>query len=356
VSQKQVALFGLPFVAMIALAIASQSPLDEGIAFAQDKKPAEKVPAAEIEKVEKRVLTPFPGLPWPQKPYRQFKKLPGLASAISFSPDELLMACSFWDGEILFWDLVRDEPIPKKIVMKGKSVRTVQISKCGKYFLTAAKGDGTSHLVLWDMASKKMLWECTDFTHLSTAAFFPDSKRIAALDFREMKIFSMDSNKPISAFPIDPGFLSFLDFSKDGKRVYTAGFAYGKFNVFDLEAKDAKTTVSCKGYPIAALLSLRGKKTVVLGGCNKPILFYSKQEFSEHLPPTKNWVYCLTASPDNRWLGVCQVGRFSLWNIDEEKEYLNIDGNAAAFSPTGQYLAVANLETVSLLKKARAKP
>jgi WD40 repeat protein len=290
--------------------------------------------------------------PWAENPFQEITNLPHYVTAITFSPKEDLLAYSM-GGQIHFWDLAKKEHLPAKIEFADRQIYKIDISDNGRFLLAAAKGQSTSHLILWDFASKKKIWECTDFKHLNNAGFFPGSKKIAATDFEQLKMFDVQSNQPVKAFSIDPGFVSFLDFSKDGKRVYVAGNAYGKFQVFDLDAKEPKSTVHCEGYGISAIQVLKEKEAVILAG-NQSILLFRENRMSKIFRPMNRGVRSLAASPDDGRIAICEERQFSIWNINQEKEYLLWNGDSkpkrwpylTCFSPQGTYCAMAHSYTI----------
>ena len=127
---------------------------------------------------------------------RKVDELPVSMFAMSFSPDGKLLATAGVDRIVYLWD-TKTWKLARKLAGHGEMISALAFSADGKRIVTGGFREITQaapvKIVLWDSASGKMLRSFDAPRRVSSTAFSPDGKWIAAA-FRDktIQIFAAD--------------------------------------------------------------------------------------------------------------------------------------------------------------------
>jgi hypothetical protein len=235
-------------------------------------------------------------------------------TALAFSPDGKLLASVggesllYRPGDVRLWDAATGA---QKAALDGhdSSVWSVAFSADGKTLATGAY-DGT--VKLWDVATGKEKESFAAHPHwVKGVAFVPTTGQLAtAGEDGTVKLWDLSGDDPTEKQTLKghAGAVNAVLFTPDGKQAITASDDK-TIQVWDL-AKGASTAkLESHTEPVAALAWLVPGKQFASAGEDRAIKVWNLAEVkpadtkpAAELPPQRNWVTGLVATPDGKQL------------------------------------------------------
>jgi WD40 repeat protein len=163
----------------------------------------------------------------------------GTLLSIAFSPDDRTLASSAEDGSIRFWDVEAGRASGKPIADLEENQQNLVFSPDGT--ILASIGGG---IRLWDVENRRQIGETlttTDFGAV-TLAFSPDGSLLAAGDGNGFLIlWDVATGRVLKSVQGHESYVFSLAFSSDGETLYSTGIDSPKrlINIWNLETDEA---------------------------------------------------------------------------------------------------------------------
>jgi WD40 repeat protein len=314
--------------------------------------------------------------------------------SLSFSPDgKLLASASGWDQRVRLWDAAT-----------GKEVRPIGESP-GRYGCVQFTPDGKSlvastyerGLVLWDIATRRARpllgdnWAAAvtpDGKTLACAgksadvvlldlpggrerrrlkgpaggvnvlALSPDSKTVAAGGDNTIYAWDVASGKPVFKSLRLPSFIHTLSFSADGRTLaWTVAAVNDPVHLTDLATGRELRQIKDDDHNVfGAVFAPRGDNLLAFHGLKRrPRLYEAATGQPRRTLPVDFGGQAAAFSPDGRLLALAQMGQpIQVWDVIAGKVVGRLAGHpsevfALAFSPDGRTLASGGFDNTILL-------
>jgi WD40 repeat protein len=277
----------------------------------------------------------------------------------ALSPDGKLLAC----GLSLNGKVLEAKTGKEKFVLPVSMMMCLSFSPDGK---TLATGHFDA-LMLWDVATGKMIATLDPESNINKVAFSRDGKFLVSAETGKLRIWSMDTKKEVRQ--LDPGagethVVYGAAFSPDGKYIASAeGHARTAIIWEVATGKIVRVLTGHKGYVLAVAYSPDGKLLVTSSGEGEVKLWDAKtgKEKATLKSPKRTGV-CLAISPDGKLLASAggEDKSVLLWDLTTSKELVTLKRHTeqvwtVAFSRDGKTLVSAGDDAVRLWV-AKSKP
>jgi WD40 repeat protein len=301
-----------------------------------------------------------PGLP---KPF-VLKDLPatGGVARLALSAKGELLAFNGGKGIIRFWDVQAQKLLPEMVVhsvdQKPRFADSLAFSPNGKLLASLNfREDGS--LRVWNVASKKLVWQADALKHANQVAFAPDSNSVVVLEFSKARIYDAATGKVLHEMDIDPGFSSNLAFSPDGKVLVTAGRGAGQLRVWNYATAKQRGKVEGCG-PVFSIAFTGDNRVLLISSWNRAIEAWdvSKNEklrdLTAKIDGYGGWIH---VCPDLGVFVIINDGKLTVYELGTGKSLLHEEnvGHFGALAGDGKTLATMGPnETVKLWDLAAA--
>jgi len=230
----------------------------------------------------------------------------------------------------------------------SKSVSSVAFSPDGKT-LASASYDNT--IKVWNLQSEKPI--ATLAGHSSSVysvAFSPDGKTLASASYdKTIKVWDLQSQKPIATLAGHSSSVHSVAFSPDGKTLASA--SYDKtIKVWNLQSQKPIATLAGHSNSVSSVAFSPDGLTLASASWDKTIKLWNLQSqkpiatLADHSEPVNSVAF----SPDGLTLASASNDKtIKLWNLQSQKPIATLEGhsdsvNSVAFSPDGLTLASAS--------------
>ncbi|MEG4353212.1 AAA-like domain-containing protein [Microcoleus sp. LAD1_D3] len=225
-------------------------------------------------------------------------------------------------------------------------VYSVAFSPDGKT-LASASWDNT--IKLWNLQSQKPIATLTGHSDsVRSVAFSPDGKTLAtASDDKTIKLWDLQSQKPIATLAGHSDSVNSVAFSPDGKTLASASWD-NTSKLWNLQSqKPIATLLGHQSSVNSVAFSPDGKTLATASSGDNTIKLWNLQSQKPiaNLLGHSNSVNSVTFSPDGKTLATASGDNtIKLWNLQTQKEMATLTGHSnlvysVAFSPDGKTLA-----------------
>ena len=287
----------------------------------------------------------------------------GGVSAIAFSPDDRVLVTASWDNKARLWNVSRCLEIrcePSTVLPHDNGVLIAAFSPDSKYLVTV----GYDPLIrVWDVASCS-LTDCQPLapfirhdSMVTAVAFSPDGKSLASAGWdRTARIWSLPTGKPLARFFHNHG-VSAVAFSKDG--AYLATGSYDRRACVWTIATEQQVSCSVHDTAVTEVSFRPHDQQVITASYDSAVRLWDPFRHSVtervHATPltlvttSANGEYVATVS---RSVTGTQPTDIALWQKNQQLLAhfpYHADVAQLAFSPDGQYLALASWDNTAEL-------
>ena len=203
----------------------------------------------------------------------QYVRFPGYASAVTFSRDGRLLAIAGIGPGVLLWDMSvssASEPAPKLMLPMRDATGVLFSPECASVAIVAERG---STIVLWDLAARRVRMRFHHPSPLSSLAFSPDGRLLAAggRDDPSLIVWDVESGSRRVQVSDGPGSAAALAFSPDGALLASARQCTHDVCLWDLATRQprrvlrghARSVISVAFSPDGALLATAGNDGMI---------------------------------------------------------------------------------------------
>jgi len=155
--------------------------------------------------------------------------------AVAFNPDGTVLVSLGVDGSVRLWDVQKQRPVSARQKMPTLQVANIYqttpdptvravFSPDGRILAMSAAGGG---VWLWDTTGPGPPTELTstEFSVPPAMAFNPDGTILATTNVEKVRLWDVATRRTVGTMEADPGTISSLAFSADGRRLATGSFA-----------------------------------------------------------------------------------------------------------------------------------
>ncbi len=247
----------------------------------------------------------------------------------------------------------KDKPVmPPK---KAKQPRPDEVAVLRAWVAAGAKEDTAAPLTIPDIKPRVPV-----AAPIAAVAYHPGGKVLAAGGYREVLLLDVVSGEVAGKLPGQPGEVTALAFSRDGRSLAVASFVPGTAGAVRLYAvpptgipaeKPAHVLAAHQDAVLDLAWSPDGK-TLATAGYDRLIKLWDAAAGRElrTLKDHSDAVYGLAFSPDGRWLGSGGADRaVKVWEVATGKRLYTLGEStdwvyAVAWSPDGKHLAAAGVD------------
>jgi WD40 repeat protein/serine/threonine protein kinase len=268
---------------------------------------------------------------------------------VAFSPDGRLLASASADRSVKLWDVQTGQAV----TFPGHTgaVLCVAFSPDGRRLLS---GSMDRTVRLWDVQTGKVLLNLADFELMvRSVAFSPDGDAFATGAHQRLQLWDARTGQQRFSQPVDPEFVSWVSFSRDGKYVAAVGHT-GTARVWDVHSRKEvsafgghKTSVFCVAFhPTGEYLAS--------GDTDFEVKLWKPSTPTGQLVGTlaghTDYIQGVVFSPDGKYLATASWREVIVWDAKDSRHFQKLRQfdrlagkiYAVAFSPDGKRLAAAS--------------
>lgn len=259
--------------------------------------------------------------------------------ALAFSPDDMQLISSYWDGIIKLWDTTTGD-LQRTLVGHTNSVSTMAFSPDGKQIVSACY----KTINLWNAATGD-LQKTLAYPDVRRVAFSPDGKQIAAC-FTNCIIFWDAAGNIQNTVACQLDTVMSMAFSPNGKQIVT-GSTDTTIRRWDITIGATQNVVGHSERVITVAISPDGK-VIASGSVDNTIKLWDAAtgDLQQTLAGHQNPVLAVVFSSDNKQIASCSGEAVNLWDAatGDLQSSLESDDNSStvAFSPDGKLIATGN--------------
>ena len=335
---------------------------------------------------------------WDPASGQKLSEIAGDGSAVShvaFSPDGKVLVAATQRGRIGLWDPRTGQalqPLEGEVAVPPDGARAVAISPDGRAIaispdgrVVAAAGANDKTVLLWDLASRRLLSRLTGHSDkVYAVAFSADSKKLATAG-GDKKVMLWDVATRERLGPALEGHANRVDglaFSDDGK-VLASASEDRTVIVWDVDGGRLLSRLEAHQRPVSGVAFSRQGRVLASASVDSKLILWDLDAGSgperllaepgpllgrAHRQPAPVWG--LAFSADGKTLAsASQDGKLGLWDVAGGKPLQPLPGhcevvnaqercskvNAVAFSPKGRLLASASDDKMVLLWDAHTR-
>ncbi|MEG4797561.1 CHAT domain-containing protein, partial [Microcoleus sp. LAD1_D1] len=183
-----------------------------------------------------------------------------------------------------------------------------------------------------------------------SVAFSPDGKTLASASRdKTIKVWNLQSQKPIATLPGHSDWVISVAFSPDGKTLASASYD-GTIKLWNLQSQKPIATLAGHSEGVISVAFSPDGKTLASASRDKTIKVWNLQSQKPiaTLAGHRDWIKSVAFSPDGKTLASASGDKtIKLWNLQSQKPIATLAGHSdsvesVAFSPDGKTLASAS--------------
>jgi WD40 repeat protein len=226
------------------------------------------------------------------------------------------------------------------------TVLAVSFSPDGK-LLAAAMGEPrqTGAVVLWDVSTRKAIWQHHEKKGIPTVAFSPDGRTVAIGSYdKDAKLLDR-TTALVKKVLVHPKTVRSVAFSPDGRFLATACYDR-KIRVWDVGSASVRLTIEGRNSVIFGVVFSPDGKRILSAETNAGAKLWDASTGRERQSIKVDFVPCAEFSPDGNWVIIGSGnGTTEIWNSDTGQMRVRFSGMNArqlAFSEGARTMAVCD--------------
>jgi tetratricopeptide (TPR) repeat protein len=274
--------------------------------------------------------------------------------SVTFSPDGQSLAAGFLNGSIKLWEVYSGN---LEVCLDGHlaSVNSVAFSPNARWL---ASGSRDRTIKVWDTESGGMIQNMRGHSgEVRAIAFSPDgSWLISGGHDRTVRIWRVETGRQVQILGEHKHFVTSVVFSPTG-RYFASGSLDRTIKLWDVSSGRPFRVLAGHTKGIESLAFSADGALLASGGNDRCIKIWDVNGNLLHsLTGLSNDINSLSFSPDGKLLAAGSLGKMvKVWRIDggevvETVRFPQISYNSVAFSPEGQWLALASRDIQLWLK------
>ena len=281
----------------------------------------------------------------------------GWINALSFSPDNQILATAITDSTVILWDFAQRRLLARLIAPSGGPVESVIFSPDGRSLVT---GHADSTVRAWDIATRqqKAIYR-GHHSGINGLALSRDGQSIisSSLD-GTVKVWDLEMRPHEEILATGKGWVTATAFSPDGKRLASVGLEQGLLTLWDVNTRRRLGDLNQPSSIIspAGVFSPNGDVLAQLSG--QQIKLWDVRTLSARGELTNDFdAFSLSFAPDGLTLGAAGLSTFILhgitnrlvfWDLSARKKINKLAAAAplamtVSFSHDGRMVAIGYL-------------
>jgi RNA polymerase sigma factor (sigma-70 family) len=268
--------------------------------------------------------------------------------SVAFTPDGKFLFSAGWDQVIRGWDPATGKQVREIRAPEG-GVDAIAFSRDGKLVSGAGL---TGDVFLWDAATGRELRRLAGHgRQVRGVAFAPKGDRVVSGDEAVARVWDVATGKALHTLAVEGG-VSTVAFSPDG-RLVAAGSAKGAAHVWEADTGKAVHQLRGVGDYVHALVFSPDGRALLSAVQNGPVAVWDVTTGKPlaALPGQEHQIHSLAYSPDGKLLATGGgSGQIRLWEWPARKERWHVAAHpdsvqTLSFSPDGRALASGSAES-----------
>jgi tetratricopeptide (TPR) repeat protein len=274
--------------------------------------------------------------------------------SVAFSPDGKYLAAGLLNGEVKFWEVCGGLSV---MSLSGHvaSVNSVVFSPDGQWL---ASGSRDKTIKIWDAESGGEFQNLTGHAaEVRSVAFSPDGNwLISGSHDRTVRMWRVLTGRPVQVLAEHKHFVTSVAFSPNGSWIASASLDK-TIRIWDPTTGTAVRTLTGHARGVESLTFSPDGRLLASGGNDRLVKIWDLREGkSRTLGALSSDVTSLAFSPDGKLLAAGCLGKtMRVWRLAEGElvetvRVPQISYNSVAFSPEGEWLALASRDIQLWLK------
>jgi WD40 repeat protein len=274
----------------------------------------------------------------------------GMINALSFSPDDKLLASPNSNGEVHLIDTETGEL--SFALINNDSIKSAAFSPDGRTLAVGTQPIDGGDVILWNLANKQIIATLKGHTGwVNSVSFSPDGSKLASgSSDGTIRLWDIETMKSIATLKGHTGWVNSVSFSPDGSKL-ASGSSDGTIRLWDVET--LKSTELLNDHDLSDRvwdIKFNPEGTFVASGNSDKIIkltSISDSYTSSELKGHSREVLSLSFNGDGTVLGsIAMDDTLRLWNVETGISLLEIPFNnilgmqSVQFSHDGKLLAI----------------
>ncbi|MGA5463845.1 eIF2A-related protein [Mycobacterium sp. NPDC050041] len=294
----------------------------------------------------------------------------GPVTSVAVSPDGLRIASTGDDGTLRLWDAKNGHAVGEPRRAGAEALTTVVYRPDGRRLATA----GVDGMVrMWDAGAGAPVGAPIDPRQgpLTTLAFSPDGRRLVVGGGDSIRLWDVESNKPIGEPWAHGDVVHSVAFSPDGKRVASGGLGTGydgAVQLWDVDTGRPTGTTPIGGEDVVvwAVAYRPDGRRLAAGGADGVIQRLDAgtlDKVGEPLQAHEDTVVALAYSPDGRTLASASRDEtIRLWDVESGEQTADAltghtdDVNSLTYTPDGRMIVSGSTDGTVRVWPATSTP